>query len=258
MAYAFTGYNPERMARASLKDAAISFKKSVELSKRLRGMMSDKAERYLEAVIAKKEPVPFTRYTGGAGHRRGMMAGKYPVKAALSFLSLLKQGVANAENKGLGTPLRIIHVMAQQASRPLHHGRQRGHAMKRAHVELVLAETEESKRREKKQKRGEKREEAKQAPVVAEKPVTEKSVTEKPITKKPVTEISVTEQKMKEKVEEKKFEEKNVDEKNMIDEKKSDERVDVPEKKTVKKPAAKRADGKKKAPAPKRRPAKKE
>jgi len=252
MAYAFTGYNPERMARASLKDAAISFKKSVELSKRLRGMMSDKAERYLEAVIAKKEPVPFTRYTGGAGHRRGMMAGKYPVKAALSFLSLLKQGVANAENKGLGTPLRIIHVMAQQASRPLHHGRQRGHAMKRAHVELVLAETEESKRREKKQKRGEKREEAKQAPVVAEKPVTEKSVTEKPITKKPVTE-----QKTEKKVDEGKFDEKKIEEKK-VDEKKSDERVDVPEKKTAKKPAAKRADGEKKAPAPKRRPAKKE
>jgi ribosomal protein uL22 len=226
MAYAFTSYNPERMARASLKDAAVSFKKSVEISKRLRGMMSDKAELYLEAVIAKKEPVPFTRYTGGAGHRRGMMAGKYPVKAARSFLALIKQGVANAENKGLGTPLRIIHVMAQQASSPLHYGRQRGHAMKRAHVELVLAETEESKRREKKQKRGEKKEETKQTPAA-----TQQSVTEKP----------VIEQKAK-------IEEKN------IDEKRSDEKADVPKK--TKKPAAQRADGEKKAPAPKRRPVK--
>lgn len=154
MAYSFQSYDPARMARASAKDAAVSFKKSVEVSKKLRGMMSDKADAYLEQVIELKAAVPFTRFVNGAGHRRGKMGpGKYPVKVAQQFLALIRVCVANAEAKGLGTPLQIVHVMAQPAATPSHHGRARGHAMKRAHLELVLMETEESKRAEKKQKK---------------------------------------------------------------------------------------------------------
>ncbi len=234
MAYSFTGYEPARMARASLKDAGISFKKSVELSKRLRGMMSDKAEAYLEQVVAKRQAVPFTRYTNGAGHRAGdMMAGKYPVKAASEFLALIRQGVANAESRGLGTPLRIIHIMAQPAATPSHYGRARGHAMKRAHVELVLAETEESKRREKKQKRSEK----------AEKRAAEKAAEKAADGMKPA---------------EKRTDEMKADEKKATEKPetvKADVKADVPEKKEAKRPAPKRAPAEKKT-TPK--PAKKE
>ena len=211
MAYAFSTFDPKRMARASVKDASVSFKKSVELSKRLRGMMSDKAERYLGQVIELKAAVPFTRYMNGAGHRRGdMMAGKYPVKAAQQFLQLLKQGVANAENAGLGTPLKIVHVMAQPAATPRHAGRKRGLTMKRAHLELVLVETEESKRREKKQKK------AKKTPET----VAEKSAT--------------------------KVDEKKTDEKKAVEKKVETVKTDVPEKKEVKKPTAKKIPAEKK------------
>lgn len=82
-----------------------------------------------------------------------MISGRYPVKAAGVFLDLIKQGVANAENKGLGTPLKIVHLAANEGARPMHAGRKRGHLMKRTHVELILTETEESKKREKKQKK---------------------------------------------------------------------------------------------------------
>ncbi len=147
-------YDGATMAKASLRDATISFKKSLMVAQALRGMMSDKASAYLERVIAQRQPVPFTKFMNGAGHRRGpLAAGKYPLKAAEAFLALTKAGVANAENKGLGTPLRIVHLVVNESSRPMHAGRQRGRVMKRTRVDLVLAETEESKKREKKAKK---------------------------------------------------------------------------------------------------------
>jgi large subunit ribosomal protein L22 len=153
MEYAFTQFKKETMARAALRDQAISFKSSVMIAKKLRGMMSDKAIAYLDRVVEKKEAVPFTRFRDGAGHKPGLGAGKYPIKAAMSFLSLVKLGVANAENKGLGTPLKIAHILANEGSKPMHPGRERGRAMKRTHLEVVLTETEESKKREKKVKK---------------------------------------------------------------------------------------------------------
>lgn len=153
MAYAFTQFNSDTMARAQVRDASISFKKGQMVAKKLRGMMSDKALTYLEAVQAEKMAVPFTKYTNGAGHKPGMGPGKYPIKAAFTFAELLKSCVANAENKGLGTPLKILHVMCQEGSRPMRAGRQRSRQAKRTHIELVLVETEESKKRPKKAKK---------------------------------------------------------------------------------------------------------
>ncbi len=146
MAYAFPDFKKETMARACLKDVPISFKQSIELARNLRGMMTDRAERYLDAVMRKRQPVVYTRFTNGAGHKRGVGAAKYPVKAAASFRELLKAAVANAENHGLGSPLKIIHLLAQEGSRPLHAGRKRGRLMKRTSIEIVLAETAASRK----------------------------------------------------------------------------------------------------------------
>jgi len=167
--YAFTKYDPATMARAANRDVGISFKKSVMIAQKLRGMMSDKALAYLGRVQAQKEAVPFTRFRNGAGHKPGAMAaGKYPVKAAAEFAALLEQAVANAENKGLGTPLRIVHIVANEAARPLRAGRKRSQATKRTHLELVLVETDESKKREKRPKKAKKKE--KEAPQEASAP----------------------------------------------------------------------------------------
>ncbi len=152
--YAFTGFDTARMARAQVRDASVSLKKSLMIARQLRGMMTDRADAYLESVKALRTAVPFTRFRDGAGHRKGpMAAGKYPVKAAAAFLDLVRSGVANAEDKGLGTPLKIIHVTAQEGSRPIRPGRKRGQLMKRTHLELVLVETEASKKRKKQPKK---------------------------------------------------------------------------------------------------------
>ncbi len=154
MGYSYHQYDPERMARATRRGESISFKQSVELAKKLRGMRSDRAERYLEAVIAKKAAVPFTRFTNGAGHKRGIGPGKYPLKTATAFLQLLKQALANAENKALGSPLQLVNVVANEANGQIRSGRKRGRQSKSTHIEMVLAETDETEKRAKKAPKG--------------------------------------------------------------------------------------------------------
>lgn len=146
----------QKMAKAVLRDGAISHKTSIMIANTIRGMMTAKAQALLERVAKKQEPIKFTRFRDGAGHRSGFGAAKYPIKAADAFLALIKQGVANAENKALGTPLKIASVITNQASRPMHQGSARGNAMKRTHVEIIMVETDESKKRERKAKKADK------------------------------------------------------------------------------------------------------
>ena len=139
------------MARAVARDISISRKSGIEISKYLRGRTTKRAKTILEQVIALKEPVPYTRFTNGLGHRKGHMAsGRYPIKAAKEFLSLIKTAENNAQNKGLSSELRIIHLSTQKASQQFHYGRQRRRLMKRAHVEIVVEEKEGAKRSAKK------------------------------------------------------------------------------------------------------------
>ncbi|MBR9692380.1 50S ribosomal protein L22 [Candidatus Woesearchaeota archaeon] len=158
MAYAFQQFDKETMTRAMRVGESISTKASVELCNTLRGMRTDKALTFLDEVIAKKRPVRFTRFMDGVGHRKGpLAAGRYPVKTAGSFKQLIVSALANAENKGLGTPLKIINILAQEASRPVKYGRKRGRQSKRTNIEVVLVETEDSKRVERKPKKGAKK-----------------------------------------------------------------------------------------------------
>jgi len=173
---AFTGFKKETMARAAVTDAPMSFKVTVEIAKKLRGMSTDKAEKYLERVIKLQEPVPFTRYMNGLGHKPGALsAGRYPVKACTNVLKLLRQAVANAENQGLGSPLKIIHIVAQQAHKPMHQGTRRGLRMKRAHLEMVVMVTEESVKPKKAEKKQKEVKDAPSEPKTAAKPKAEKA-----------------------------------------------------------------------------------
>lgn len=76
------------------------------------------AKGYLQAVIAKKQAVPFKRYYKKLAHRKGLRGwdvGKYPVKAARGILKVLENAEANATYKGLDPDkLQIIHASAQR------------------------------------------------------------------------------------------------------------------------------------------------
>ena len=90
----------ETMSRAYGRELPISWKKSIELARALRGRTVEQARGYLEAVIALKQPVPFKRYKRWVAHKSGHGPARYPVKAAKEFLRVLENAVANAEFTG--------------------------------------------------------------------------------------------------------------------------------------------------------------
>ncbi len=141
MKYA-TAYDEKKMARAMGVALPISTKKSVELCSFIRGRDVSKAVRLLDGVVAGKVAVPFRRYgKGGTGHKPGIGPGRYPKKACLEFIKLLKQAKANAKVKGLDTARLVISAaVAKKGAQSWHFGRQRRIRMKRTHVEVVVAE----------------------------------------------------------------------------------------------------------------------
>ncbi|MFO8016417.1 MAG: 50S ribosomal protein L22 [Candidatus Woesearchaeota archaeon] len=169
--YAFEGYDKEKMARVIGRDLSISTKQSVEICSYLKGKNIQRAKSILADAMDLKRPIPFKRFTEGAGHKRGKIAGgKYPVKASAELLKLVNSLEANAQQKGIETSnLMIKHACANKASRPPKHGRRRGLESKRSHVEFVAVEGEKKEKREMKEK-GEKKESGpkKEKPAAAE------------------------------------------------------------------------------------------
>lgn len=133
----------ENTARAVGNDLSISTKKAIEICSFIRGRSTERAKKILTQAIEKKQPIPFKRFTEGAGHKKGKIAGgKYPIKACTEILIIIESAEANASYKGLSTDNLIIsHIKADKASTPLHYGRHRGRSMKRTRVEVSVDES---------------------------------------------------------------------------------------------------------------------
>lgn len=105
-------------ARAMAYELHISPKHAYEICRALRGMKVGDAERYLEAVLEGRVPIPFRRHKKKVAHRRGLngwYAGRYPVKASEAILRLIKEAKANAEYKGLDPDMmRIWHIATKK------------------------------------------------------------------------------------------------------------------------------------------------
>lgn len=114
----------DRVAKALGRELRISLKESVEIAKVIKGMKLDEAIEYLEKVVRKEAPVPYTRYRKQIAHRRGVNSqfqewrtpvGRYPVKAARYILKVLKNARNNAENQGMDPEkLIIVHAAAHK------------------------------------------------------------------------------------------------------------------------------------------------
>ena len=144
-------------AKAYGRDLSISTKKSVEICNNIRGKKLKKAGQILEKTITKERPIVMKRYIRDTAHKKGIAAGKYPIKAATSILKILKNAESNAQNKGLSTKDMIVyHIAAHRAATPWHFGRQRRRKMKRTHIEIVLLEKKISKETAKKSTKEEK------------------------------------------------------------------------------------------------------
>lgn len=140
--------DPTRTAIASLRDVSISYKETVELLDMIRGKKLSDAKELLEEVIEMKRAVPYKRFHGKVGHRKGMGPGRYPVKAAKKILALLNSVENNAEFKGLNTEnLWIIHAAAHKGMKiknymPRAFGRSSPLFDQLVHVEIAVEERE--------------------------------------------------------------------------------------------------------------------
>lgn len=111
-------------------DRSISKKHSMSIIKMIKGKTPDKAVEMLEEVILMKRAVPMNDRE--VPHRKGMMAGRYPINAAKEFINLVKQLKANSSVNGIDNPM-ISAAKADKASRPYRRG---GVRAKRTHVFL--------------------------------------------------------------------------------------------------------------------------
>jgi len=108
----------EKTARAQAYELHVSPKHCREICRTIRGMKVERAKKFLENVIECKESVPFRRYNRDVGHRsgqKGWPAGRYPKKASMNILKLVKGVESNAEEKGLDSEyLQIVHAATKK------------------------------------------------------------------------------------------------------------------------------------------------
>lgn len=137
--YSVRDPDPERTAKAVIVSAPVSTKQAIEICNALRGRHLGRAMSILEDVISLKRPIPFRRFNRDTGHKPGMAAGRYPVKASKHVLELLKSVNSNAQEKGFATAdLVVSHISANKASRPWHAGRHVRRKAKRTNVEIIV------------------------------------------------------------------------------------------------------------------------
>jgi large subunit ribosomal protein L22 len=153
--YSNQDYNKEHMARAVGVALQISTKATIEICNAIRNKKVSRAKTILKNTISMKNPIKYTRFTEGAGHKPGMASGKYPVNASKEILELIEQVEANAQFKGLNTSdLIITHISAQKGGNSWRAGRHRRRKHKRTHLEIIVKETKQENKVDKKEKPG--------------------------------------------------------------------------------------------------------
>jgi large subunit ribosomal protein L22 len=152
--YSLKDYDPTTMVLASGRDVPISYKKSVNVCRAIRGLRLEQAKNYLNKVIEKREPVPFVVYRKKVAHKRALggptgAAGRYPVRASKAILKVLLNAENNATQKGMeSSSLMIVHAAAQKArvlprSFPRAFGRMSTKRRILTHVEIGLKQIKE-------------------------------------------------------------------------------------------------------------------
>ncbi|MBR9690078.1 50S ribosomal protein L22 [Candidatus Woesearchaeota archaeon] len=193
--YAIKNFDEKKMAKARINDVGVSLKVAIEICNMIRNNTTEKAKQMLHEVVEQKKAVPFKRFNLDVGHKKKIGPGRYPQKASKTMISLLNLVEANAQDKGLGTDLKIIHLVANKGTGQWRFGRQRRRKMKRAHIEVAVEELEvkkadkkkpEHKEGKKEETKAEKKTEVKETQKVEDKKVqsSKPASTDKPKAKK--------------------------------------------------------------------------
>ena len=134
-------YNKEHMAKVSGNALPISTKQSIEVCNFIRSKGLNKAKDILNRVVDMEVAVPFKRFNGDTGHKKGIGPGKFPVRTSEEIVKLLESVEANAQFKGLDTGKLVIkHICANKAAKSWHYGRQRRRKMKRTNIDIIVEE----------------------------------------------------------------------------------------------------------------------
>mmetsp|Transcript_37471 Transcript_37471/g.76551 ORF Transcript_37471/g.76551 Transcript_37471/m.76551 type:complete len:188 (-) Transcript_37471:252-815(-) len=142
-----------KCAKARGSQLRVHFKNCREVGAAIKGMPLLKAQRYLEAVLERKQAIPFRRFAGGCGRHAqgknlkapGSQVG-WPVKAVKYFIDLLKNAAANAETNSANLEQMVItHVVVQRAAKMRRrtyraHGRINAYMCSPAHIEIMVTE----------------------------------------------------------------------------------------------------------------------
>jgi len=137
---------PKRKYEAVIRgrDLHFSTKQAVAICRMIQRKRIDEAVKLLEEVINGKRAVPMM---GEIPHRKGIMSGRYPIKAAKEILKLVRSLEANANMNNMEIENSRIECKADKASRPLRRfGRMKA---KRSHVFLKLVEKKKDREEEK-------------------------------------------------------------------------------------------------------------
>jgi ribosomal protein L22 len=98
----------------------------------------------LEQVIKKKKAIPMVAEIGHRkrGHRIAKVAsGRYPEKAARYFIKFLRQGIANARQKGIEDDKMVIGMIkADKGATRYHYGRFYGRRFKSTNLFMEIKE----------------------------------------------------------------------------------------------------------------------
>lgn len=139
----------ENTAKVSGRNLSISTKQSIEIANFIRGKNLSKAKDILQKVINKEVVVPFKRFNRDRGHKRGKIAaGRYPIKSSKEIFNLLNSVEKNAVYNGLnGDSIYIKSIIVNKASLPWHFGRQRRRKMKRTHIDIVVEEKKDDRKK---------------------------------------------------------------------------------------------------------------
>merc|ERR1711872_832642 len=130
-------------------------KNTRETAQAIKNMHLKRAVKYLKNVAAKKEIVPFRRFSGCAGRKAQCKQfkctqGRWPKKSAEFLLQLLKNAESNAELKGLDTDHLVIESIQVNAAPKMRrrtyraHGRINPYMSSPSHIEITLVGKEQA------------------------------------------------------------------------------------------------------------------
>merc|ERR1719160_191658 len=142
--------NPSKACKAMGVDLRVHYKNTWNVAEAIKGMNLRNAQKYLEAVVEKKQCIPFRRYTGCIGRTPQakafkMSQGRWPIKSCKIVLDLLR----NADFKNLDADnLSITHIQVQRAQHGRRrtyraHGRINPYQSSPCHVQMILQEKDE-------------------------------------------------------------------------------------------------------------------